>query len=159
MVPHLGSDAVAGTQAEFGDGLGEAPRAVVEVSVGAANNGAVGSAGDNFDAVEKLAGTLQNRRERQRKIHHCAAHILSFPARHRFGGIVSLFGSHRCLNPKGGELPKGAISGTGITEANRAPGLDSFPLQKGLIFERMPLTAEVPVSLPAVARLPRLPVT
>jgi hypothetical protein len=27
-------------------------------------------------------------------------------------------------------------------------GLDSFPLQKGLIFERMPLTAEVPVSRP-----------
>ena len=40
----------------------------------------------------------------------------------------------------------------------RAPRLDYFPLQKGLIFERMPLTAEVPDSLPAVARLPRLPV-
>jgi hypothetical protein len=35
---------------------------------------------------------------------------------------------------------------------------DSFRLQKELIFESMPLTAEVPVSLPAVARLPRLPV-
>src|ERR1700676_4066891 len=39
----------------------------------------------------------------------------------------------------------------------RSPRLDSFPLQKGLIFERMPLTAEVPVSRPRWLGFPDCP--
>src|SRR5580692_4923938 len=41
--------------------------------------------------------------------------------------------------------------------SKRAPGLESFSLQKGLIFERMPLTAEVPSSRPRWLGSPHCP--
>ena len=48
--------------------------AAVEVPIGGPNDRAVRLAGNDLNAVEKLAGALQNGRERQRKIHHGSAH-------------------------------------------------------------------------------------
>ena len=74
--------------------------------------------------------------------------------------ILSLFNECGCLSSEREEKRKVCETGIAHRElSGGSRGLDSFPLQKGLIFERMPLTADVPVSLPAVARLPRLPVT
>jgi hypothetical protein len=74
--------------------------------------------------------------------------------------ILSLFNECGCLSSEREEKRDVCDAGIAKRELSGAPrGLASFPLQKGLIFERMPLTADVPVSLPAVARLPRLPVT
>ena len=74
MIPHHGSNAVARLQAEFCESGRETARPAVEFSVTAANNGLVRLSRNNFDPGENLPRTLQNGRERQRKIHHRTAH-------------------------------------------------------------------------------------
>src|SRR5579872_7479346 len=161
MVPHHRGDTVARSQPQLGEGVREAARPAVEVPVGAADNRPVRFAGNDLYAVEQLAGPLQNHGERQRKIHHRAAHkwscLESNPraSYHYSNGYV--WPNRDC--EKVAAARREAVWSPSPTAKSPARHTVSFPLQKGLIFERMPLTAEVPVSLPAVARLPRLPVT
>ena len=158
VIPHHGGDAVARTQTKFGERASEPPSAAVKITIRSANDRPVRPARDDFHAAKKLAGALQNRRERQRKIHHRTAHSVVLTG---IGtrGILSPFRRHKGTQPRARSRGKDQRKRSPLHGTCRVRGLDSFPLQKRLIFERMPLTAEVPVSLPAVARLPRLPVT
>src|SRR5207244_12045537 len=66
--------AVARFEAEFAEGRAKTAGATIEVPVTGANNGVVRLARHNFDAGKDFPGTLQDGRERQREIHHRAAH-------------------------------------------------------------------------------------
>ena len=74
MIPHHRRDAVAGLQAKLGEGRGEAAGATIKGAVGGSHQRAIRADGNNFDASEKAPGTLKQRGNRQRKIHHGAAH-------------------------------------------------------------------------------------
>ena len=98
MIPHHGGDAVTGLQTEFRQGGGEPARAPVEVAITGAPDGLVRFAGDDLDARENFAGTLQNSGQRQRKIHHRAAHRASRVGS-KFGRMLSL---NRCKGERRG---------------------------------------------------------
>jgi hypothetical protein len=74
VIPHHGSDAITGTEAELDEGRGEAARAAVEVTVASAHDGAIGTAGGDLDAGEEFVRTFEERGQRERKVHHRAAH-------------------------------------------------------------------------------------
>src|SRR5207244_3097328 len=74
VIPHHGSDAVSGFEAEFCEGGSEPSSAAIKIAVRGADDGAVRSAGNDFHAREKLRVALQNVRERERKVHHRSTH-------------------------------------------------------------------------------------
>ena len=75
VVPAQRGDAVAGLNAEVDEHLGQAAGAAGEVGVGvAADQAAVGKARDDFAGAEELFGAAENRRQRQREVHHQAVH-------------------------------------------------------------------------------------
>src|ERR1700719_4344912 len=74
VVPHHGGHAVAGLQSEFRQSRREPARAPIEIAIAGASDGLVRFAGDDLDARKNLPGTLQDGGQRQRKIHHGAAH-------------------------------------------------------------------------------------
>ncbi len=158
MIPHHGSDAVARSQAKFGHRIGKSPRASVESAVGASaameRSGlreTISTRWKSFPARSRIAGSVSGK--------SIMVPRMKIPLPSQFGGILPLFAHRRCLNRYRIEhwTSKEPLQKDGVCR-ERAGASDSFPLQKGLIFETMPLTAEVPVSLPAVARLSRLPV-
>src|SRR6184192_4949170 len=85
MIPHHGSYAVSRFEAEFAEGRAKTAGATIEVPVTGANNGVVRLARHNFDAGKDFPGTLQDGRERQREIHHRAAHGTLPTCPHREG--------------------------------------------------------------------------
>ena len=86
MIPHHRSDAVAPPESELCERRSEPARAAVELAVAGADDRAVRLARYNLHAGEKLSGALEHRGERERKIHHCAAH-----------GILA--GERNCTHP------------------------------------------------------------
>src|SRR5882672_592429 len=78
VVPHHGGDAVTGLQAEFRESGREAARPAIEFAIARANDGLVRLARDDFDARKDLRGALQDGGQRQREIHHGAAHRASW---------------------------------------------------------------------------------
>src|SRR6266436_5961095 len=90
VIPHHGSHAVTRLQAEFRQSRGEPAGAAVEFAITPARNGLIGSAGDNLDARKKLSRALQNGGERERKIHHRAAHKASWAG--QIGRMLPLIG-------------------------------------------------------------------
>src|SRR6267154_5788775 len=77
VIPHHGGHAVAGPQSKFGQSRREPARAPVEFAITSACDGPTRLAGDDFDARKNLPGTLQDGGQRERKIHHGAAHKTS----------------------------------------------------------------------------------
>src|ERR1700731_4237292 len=133
VVPHHGGHAVAGLQSEFRQSRREPERAPIEIAIAGASEGLVRFAGDDLDARKNLPGTLQDGGQRQRKIHHGAAHK-TFRAGSKFSASYHF------------SFAKGKGARGGLRKACAASG--QFQLQKGSISERMQQTAEVPVSLP-----------
>ena len=77
VIPHHGGHTVAGLQSKFGQSRREPARAPVEFAITSARDGPIRFAGDDLDARKNLPGALQDGRQRQRKIHHGAAHKTS----------------------------------------------------------------------------------
>src|SRR4029077_11520326 len=77
VIPHHGGRAATRPESEFCQCRREPARAAIKFSITAARDGLVRLARNNLDARKDFPGTLQNRRERQRKIHHRAAHRAS----------------------------------------------------------------------------------
>ena len=74
VVPGERGDAVAGADAEVRERAGEAPRANGPVGVGVAMQRLVRPARHDFAAAEQLFGATEDRREREREVHHQAVH-------------------------------------------------------------------------------------
>src|SRR6266446_2609624 len=128
MIPHHGGDTVTRPQTEFGQCRGEAAGASVEFTITSAQDGLVRLAGNDFNARENLSGTLQDGGQRQREIHHRAAHR-ALPGGGKLGRMLP-------LNYGEGERREGM----------RLPESGQFLLQSGLISETMQQTAEATVS-------------
>ena len=89
VVPHHGGYAVARLQSEFRQRRRKPARAPIEFAIAGARDGFVRLAGDDFDPREDLPRAFQDGGQRQRIIHHRAAHKnLSGGA--QIGRIVSL---------------------------------------------------------------------
>ncbi len=89
VVPHHRGHALAGLQSKIREGSGEPPGAAVEIAEALASDGLVRLARDDLNARKNLPGALQNRGQRQREVHHGAAHRAS-RARERIGRILPL---------------------------------------------------------------------
>src|SRR6267143_1485183 len=77
VVPHHGGHAVARLQSKFGQCRREPARAPVKFPITSARDGPIWFAGGDLDARKNLPGTLQDGGQRERKIHHGAAHKTS----------------------------------------------------------------------------------
>src|SRR5260370_4459008 len=127
VIPHHGGDAIAGLQTEFGQCRGEAARTAVEFAITGARDGFVRLARDDLDPRKDFAGTLQDGGQRQRKIHHRAAHKASWA-----GNKVAE--SYHQSGAKG----KGARN---LRRWIRLAAAGQLQLQKRLISERLQTTA------------------
>jgi hypothetical protein len=77
MIPHQGGNPVARLQTELSQRRSEPPRTPIKFPIAGSRNRFVRFAGDNLNSRKYLPGTLQNGGQRQRKIHHRAAHVTS----------------------------------------------------------------------------------
>src|SRR5215470_12677005 len=74
MIPHHRSDAVTRLQSDGFERSGKFARPAVELTVARADDRLVRPARKDFDIWKQLACPLQNRRQRELKIHHGTAH-------------------------------------------------------------------------------------
>src|ERR1700674_2563020 len=117
VVPHHGGHAVAGLQSEFRQSRREPTRAPIEFAITRARDGPIRFAGDDLDARKNLPGTLQDGGQRERKIHHGAAHK-TFRAGNKFRASYHFF----FRKGKGAAEPLRAI---------RPPLRDNFSCKRG----------------------------
>src|SRR5262249_53662133 len=74
VVPHQRGDAIAGLNAEGDEGASEAARAVGPVGNRVAVERLVRIARDDLARTEQLFGAAEDRRQRQRVVHHQTEH-------------------------------------------------------------------------------------
>ena len=151
MVPHHGSNPIAGLEAERSECRGKPTSPPVEVPKAGADNRAIRSPRGNLNSGKDLACPLQQRGERQGEIHHGSAHGSLERVQICWDGSTPGVQGKRC--------PRDCHKAIGNRVVLKWPRrIRSFPLQKALIFETMHLTAEAPVSRPWWLAYPGLPV-
>src|SRR3989442_15799962 len=74
MVPHQAGDSVSTLEARHLENSGKGSCTPRHFPVGITVNRVVRAAGDNFDAWKKSCRPLQERSEREGKLHHCSLH-------------------------------------------------------------------------------------
>src|ERR1700733_8236901 len=74
VIPHHRANAVTGPQAEPRQSRSKSPGAAVKISEGGTRRRAPGASRQNFRASKQKPGTIEQVWERQREIHHRAAH-------------------------------------------------------------------------------------
>src|SRR5262249_6406789 len=79
-VPAQGADALAALDAELFQSPGQAMNALVKVGVGVAMHRAVFGFRRDLFFREQPRGALQQRSQRQRRVHHQALHLISISA-------------------------------------------------------------------------------
>ena len=74
MIPHQRGDAVASSKSGQFQSASQASSASIDRAIIRASDRAVGPARNDFHLSVKLSGTLENRHEREWKVHHCSEH-------------------------------------------------------------------------------------